>query len=299
MPEGHSIFRHAAEHRELLVGQEVSAESPQGRFSRGAARINGRRLLDIETHGKHLFYRWERAETLHVHLGLYGKFRVFATDAPRPTPATRLAMRANGVTIYLAGPTVCELIMPSREEAIRARLGPDPLRSRFAGNSSAAFAENLSRRTIPIGAAVIDQSVIAGLGNIYRAEVLFLAGVHPSIPANEVPAEKVREMWDISAKLLRKGVKEGKITTVPRRGARRNANERVFVYQRDRHRVPAVWRCDLHGRIGQPDPVVVRDLPATFGPRASRLGLPVSNSPTPTPSLDVPELDRHASPVDV
>jgi formamidopyrimidine-DNA glycosylase len=65
--------------------------------------------------------------------------------------------------------------------------------------------------------------------------VLFLAGVHPSIPANEVPAEKVQEMWDISAKLLRKGVKEGKITTVPRRGARRNAKERVFVYQRDRH----------------------------------------------------------------
>ena len=240
MPEGHSIFRHATEHRELLTGYEVSAESPQGRFSRGAARINGRRLLEIETHGKHLFYRWERAETLHVHLGLYGKFRVFTTEAPRPTPATRLTMAANGATIYLAGPTVCELIMPSREEEIRARLGPDPLRRRSAANSVEALAANLSRRTIPIGAALIDQSVIAGLGNIYRAEVLFLAGLHPAIRANEVSPEKVREIWDLSAKLLRKGVKEGKITTVPRRGARRATDERVFVYQRDRH---ACRRC--------------------------------------------------------
>ena len=240
MPEGHSIFRYAEQHREMLAGTSVVTGSPQGRFRKGAERISGRQLLSVDSHGKHLFYRWQRAETLHIHLGLYGKFRTFTDEAPQPTPATRLTMAANGATIHLAGPTVCELIMPSREEAIRARLGPDPLRSRFAGNSPDALAANLSRRTIPIGAAVIDQSVIAGLGNIYRAEVLFLAGLHPSIPANEVPPGKVREIWDLSAKLLRKGVKEGKITTVPRRGARRNTDERVFVYQRDRH---ACRRC--------------------------------------------------------
>ena len=235
MPEGHSIFRHAAEHRELLAGHVVHAESPQGRFSQGATRINGRRLVGIGTHGKHLFYRWERAETLHIHLGLYGKFRVFTAAASPPTPATRLTLRANGATIYLAGPTTCELIMPSREEAIRNRLGPDPLRAGTAGNRPSDLLSNLARRTIPIGAAIIDQSVIAGLGNIYRAEVLFLAGIHPAIGANEVAPEKVREIWDRSVRLLRKGVKEGKITTVPRRGARRDTNERVFVYQRDRY----------------------------------------------------------------
>ncbi len=240
MPEGHSIFRYAAQHRELLADYEVATSSPQGRFARGAARINGRELLNVEAHGKHLFYRWHRAETLHIHLGLYGKFRLFTDPPPRPTPATRLTMAANGTTVYLAGPTVCELIMPSREDEIRARLGPDPLRRRSTANSAEALEANLSRRTIPIGAALIDQSAIAGLGNIYRAEVLFLSGLHPSIPANAVTPGKVREIWDLSAKLLRKGVRDGKITTVPRRGARRDTAERVFVYQRDRH---ACRRC--------------------------------------------------------
>lgn len=235
MPEGHSIYRYAAQQVALIAGQKVQADSPQGRFSRGADRINGRRLVDIDTHGKHLFYRFERTETLHVHLGLYGKFRVFTGTAPQPTPATRLTLRANGVTVYLAGPTTCELILPSREESIRSRLGPDPLKAGTAGNRPDDLLSNLERRTVPIGAAIIDQSVIAGLGNIYRAEVLFLAGIHPAIPANEVASEKIREVWGHSVRLLRKGVKDGKITTVPRRGARQNTHERVFVYQRDRY----------------------------------------------------------------
>lgn len=235
MPEGHSIYRYARQHRDLLGGKQVEATSPQGRFRKGAQRISGRRLLDVATHGKHLFYRWHRAETLHVHLGLYGRFSSFTGTAPPPTPATRLAMQADGVTVYLAGPSACELIAPTKEDEIRSRLGPDPLHAGRRGNNAAALAANLSRRTIPIGAAIIDQSVIAGLGNIYRAEVLFLAGLHPSVPANAVTPEKVQEIWDLSAKLLRKGVKEGKITTVPRRGARRDTAERVFVYQRERH----------------------------------------------------------------
>ena len=151
MPEGHSIYRHAERHRDLLAGQSVAADSPQGRFSRGADRISGRRLLDVDAHGKHLFYRWERAETLHIHLGLYGKFRVFDWDPPTPTPGTRLALRSDDVTVYLAGPTVCELVMPSREAEIRARLGPDPLQAGRRGHNARTFIENLARRSIPAG----------------------------------------------------------------------------------------------------------------------------------------------------
>ena len=169
-----------------------------------------------------------------MHLGLYGKFRSFKGDPPPPTPATRLTLAANGVTIYLAGPTVCELVEPSREAEIRSRLGPDPLQGRRKGHNADAFIANLERRSIPVGAAIIDQAVIAGLGNIYRAEALFLGGVHPATPANEISPEKADELWRISTKLLKKGVAEGKITTVPRRGHRREAHDRVYVYKRDR-----------------------------------------------------------------
>ena len=137
MPEGHSILRYANRHHRLLAGKKVHASSPQGRFRGGAARIDGRKLLDVEAHGKHLFYHWDRAETLHIHLGLYGKFRTFKTEPPPPTPGTRLVLASEGTTIYLAGPTVCELIEPSREEAIRARLGPDPLQANRPGHTAA------------------------------------------------------------------------------------------------------------------------------------------------------------------
>lgn len=237
MPEGHSIYRYATEHREVLAGKKVAATSPQGRFRSGAARINGRKLLDVETHGKHLFYRWQRAETLHVHLGLYGKFRTFRSEAPPPTPGTRLVLSADSVSIYLAGPTVCELIDPSGEDRIRARLGPDPLKADTNGNTAAAFNANLSRRRIPVGAAILDQSVIAGVGNIYRAESLFLTGIDPATPANEVGASRAEELWDTCVELLESGVAEGKIVTVKRRPLRSSRFEKhqdLHVYQRDR-----------------------------------------------------------------
>jgi len=234
MPEGHSIFRYAAEHHGLFAGRVVKASSPQGRFARGAARLSGRRLLDVEAHGKHLFYRWERSETLHIHLGLYGRYWTHTGEAPPASPNTRLALSANGTTLYLTGPTVCELIEPSREETVRARLGPDPLQARKRDHSAAQLADKLRRRSIPIGAAIVDQSVMAGLGNIYRAEVLFLTGIHPETPAREISFEEIDSIWATSKRLLRRGVAEGKITTVPRRGHRGNTEDRVYVYKRDR-----------------------------------------------------------------
>ena len=235
MPEGHTIRRYADRHRKVLAGKEVATSSPQGRFTAGAARLNGRELLDVDAHGKHLFYRWHRAETLHVHLGLYGKFRLFRSEPPPPTPGTRLALSTADATIYLAGPTVCELIVPSQEEAILARLGPDPLKADTAGNTAEAFAANLSRRRIPIGAAILDQSVIAGIGNIYRAEGLFLTRVHPKTPANEVPPEKVGELWDKSVELLKRGVAEGRIATLPRVPlGKTEETDRIYVYNRER-----------------------------------------------------------------
>ncbi len=235
MPEGHSIYRYAGHHRRLLAGRRVAATSPQGRFRNGAARIDGRVLVDVTAHGKHLFYRWQRAETLHIHLGLYGRFRTYEKDPPPPTPGTRLTLATEEVSIYLAGPTVCELIEPSREEAIRSRLGPDPLQAGSRGHTVAVFAGNLSRRAIPIGAAVLDQSVVAGIGNIYRAEALFLTGINPATPANELPPAKVEELWRQSVALLKRGVADGKIVTLPRAPlGRSEETDRVYVYKRDR-----------------------------------------------------------------
>jgi DNA-formamidopyrimidine glycosylase len=239
MPEGHTVHRLARLHREALAGQAIATTSPQGRFSTGARRLDGKELEDVDAHGKHLFYRWSGGETLHVHLGLFGKFRLHRTQSPpAPTPNTRLAMAGDEVTVYLAGPTVCELVDPAEEEVIRRRLGPDPLRAGSGAVKLAQFTANLSRRRIPIGAALLDQRVVAGLGNIYRAEALFRTGIDPKLPADQLSADAAALLWSESTTLLRQGRRDGRIITVDpadvdaRRRSDLDRTERLYVYKR-------------------------------------------------------------------
>ncbi|MEM6331080.1 MAG: DNA-formamidopyrimidine glycosylase family protein, partial [Planctomycetota bacterium] len=75
MPEGHTIHRLARDHNRDLAGQKLRVSSPQGRFEEGAAQLDGRKLIDVDAHGKHLGYRFTGGHVVHIHLGLYGKFR--------------------------------------------------------------------------------------------------------------------------------------------------------------------------------------------------------------------------------
>ncbi len=238
MPEGHTIHRYARKHWEALGGQAITATSPQGRFALGAEHISGRRLEAIDALGKHLFYRWEGGETLHIHLGLFGRFRTHRGDPPPPSDGTRLALAGDDATIYLSGPTICRMIDPETERALLSRLGPDPLLEDPHRDRSAEFQTNLAKRRIPIGAALLDQKVIAGIGNVYRAEALFLAGIDPHVPARELSESTAENLWSISAGLLKRGERAGRIVTVDPAdvGAKRRSDlrkaERLYVYKR-------------------------------------------------------------------
>jgi formamidopyrimidine-DNA glycosylase len=237
MPEGHAIHRFARLHRARLAGRRFAVSSPQGRFADGAARLDGRRLEGVDAAGKHLFYRWEGGLTLHVHLGLYGKFRVFDGTPPEPTPNTRLAMTGHDVTLYLAGPADCSLVDPDEEEAIRSRLGPDPLDDGRAG--AADFAARLARRSVPIGAALLDQKVAAGIGNVYRSELLFLEGIDPRRRASEVGEDAARRLWERTVAEMSRGQRAGRIVTVDpaevggRSRRDLDRDERLYVYGRE------------------------------------------------------------------
>jgi DNA-formamidopyrimidine glycosylase len=239
MPEGHTIHRAARRHRDALGGQPITTGSPQGRFAAGAARLDGRVLETVDAYGKHLFYRWQGDVTLHVHLGLFGKFRLHRADPPPPpSENTRLTMQGGDTTLYLAGPTICELINPEEEEAIRQRLGPDPLGNGGRANRLSRFGSNLERRRVPIGAALLDQKVIAGIGNVYRAEALFLTGISPALPARELGAGTIERLWNTSVDLLQRGERAGRIITVDPAdvGAKRRQDlrreQRLYVYGR-------------------------------------------------------------------
>lgn len=208
MPEGHTIHRLARDQGRDLAGGPVAVSSPQGRFAAGAARIDGRRLDRIEAYGKHLFYWWAGDEVLHVHLGLFGKFRRQPAPPPEPFGEVRLRMVGAEHAWDLSGATACELFTPDDRDRIVARLGPDPLRrdadaSRFVGR--------VTRSRAPIGGLLLDQAVVAGIGNVYRAEILLLHGIHPLREGRSLSTEEAAAIWDTTAALLRQGVRRNRI----------------------------------------------------------------------------------------
>ncbi len=238
MPEGHTIHREARLQGRAFAGEDVRVWSPQGRFSTGASLLDGQTLLRVDPRGKHLFYEWEHGQILHVHLGLFGRFRRFFEDAPEPTGGTRLAMTSDSATQYLSGPTICELIDPHRREEILENLGPDPLDRESHDGAVDHIVERLSRRTVPVAAALLDQSVIAGLGNVYRSELLFRTGVNPLRASREVERHLIEMIWEEALDQLAAGEKTGRIVTTDPgdvgRGRRADIprGERTYVYKR-------------------------------------------------------------------
>lgn len=231
MPEGHTIHRLAREHNRLLVGYPIRASSPQGRFADGAALIDGRVLERTDAYGKHLFHRYGDL-WLHVHLGLYGKFSTGELPAPEPRGALRLRLLGDGHWVDLRGPTACELMLAPEVAALRDRLGPDPLRR--DADPERAWAR-LSRSQVAVGALLMDQSVIAGIGNVYRAEILYRHRLEPHRPGRSVPRETWDAFWPDLVTLMRAGVRSGRIvTTLPadRPGGRLTREKAHYVYRR-------------------------------------------------------------------
>jgi endonuclease VIII len=210
------------------------ATSPQGRFADGAAVLDGCLLTEIDAYGKHLLYRFDDGPLLHVHLGLFGRFTTHRGDAPPPRGAIRLRLEAAGCAVDLRGPTTCALIDPDDEARLIARLGPDPLRP--DADPDRAYAR-IARSDRAIGALLLDQSVIAGVGNVYRAEALFVLGIHPARPGRDITRDEFEAIWSTVSEMLRDGVRAGRIVTVrpedaggvPRSRLRRG--DRTYVYR--------------------------------------------------------------------
>lgn len=240
MPEGHTIHRIAKDHGKLLNGRAVHVSSPQGRFDADAERVDGCILERIEAYGKHLFYHWDSGEVGHVHLGLFGKFRVSTVEPdmalPDPRGAVRMRLALDDVAIDLSGPTACTIDPPDIRERILQRLGPDPLRR--DGRPDRMVAKILKSKR-GIGDLLMDQSVVAGVGNVYRAEALFVSGIHPHRPGCDLDEAEVMTLWNTIQSMLRQGVKDNRILTVSReesgvpRGKRIPRSEATYAYKRD------------------------------------------------------------------
>ena len=153
---------------------------------------------------------------------------------PEPVGAVRVRIVSEHGWADLRGPTACEVLDHDRVQAHLNKLGPDPLigsavRFRAAkGQADIAdsetlleaghkeFRANLLKTKTPIGVALMNQSVISGVGNIYRAEALFRNRISPALPANELSAQKTKKLWWDIVSVMEDGVRDGKIiTTLP------------------------------------------------------------------------------------
>ncbi|MDN6486599.1 MAG: Fpg/Nei family DNA glycosylase [Ancrocorticia sp.] len=242
MPEGDASHRLARAFDNLFVGQLCAVSSPQGRFARSAELIDGAHLTSAHAVGKHLFLGFDGGPVpswIHVHLGLYGSWR-FAGDstfvapasigAPRravttlatdtgewipPDPVGQVRLRlctAHGVA-DLSGPNRCELLTDEERIAAELKLGPDPL-GPDARLAAPEFVRRVKSRRRAIGELIMDQAIAAGVGNIYRAEGLFVSGISPMRRGDRVSANRITILWDHLCDLMERGLEGGRIETV-------------------------------------------------------------------------------------
>tara|TARA_Y100000589_G_scaffold97700_1_gene92273 strand:- start:13 stop:798 length:786 start_codon:yes stop_codon:yes gene_type:complete len=220
MPEGHTIHRAAIDHHKVLAGDKLIIQSPQGRFAEGSQHLSGKLCTAVEAFGKHLVYRFETSDSLHIHLGLFGKIRKHPLPLKEPRGAVRVRLVSRTHVIDINGPSICEVLNIEGFKKLTGRIGPDVLRS--DANPDLAF-KRISKSKSSIGSLIMDQSVMAGIGNIYRTEILWRQAVHPETLGKNIDRQTFDRIWDDAKALLTLGVKHNAIIT--KRGANRSKSK--------------------------------------------------------------------------
>ncbi|MDQ6740272.1 MAG: Fpg/Nei family DNA glycosylase [Actinomycetota bacterium] len=267
MPEGHSVHRLARQFQDVFAGHRLRLSSPQGRFTAGAARLDGHVLEHAAAHGKQLFLSFGNELVLRVHLGLYGAWdfggdesftgassigaprrigerEIPAADAgagsvgmsaaagrarsvgaaaavavgsaayagpPEPKGAVRVRLVSDHGWADLRGPTACEVLTPVEAAAAVAALGPDPLHNR--PGDELEFIRRAGASRAVVGLLLMNQQVLAGVGNVYRAEVLFRRRLDPWLPGTALPSERLAGLWRDILSVMGDGVRDGRIIT--------------------------------------------------------------------------------------
>jgi endonuclease VIII len=224
VPEGHTVHALAGALSEL-TGREVSASSPQGRFP--AERIDGAEVAGVEAYGKNLLIDLAGGASVHVHLGMRGKWLRFAPVTGSGLPQTRLRLAVPELAWELVAPSRCELVDAGGRRALVDSLGPDPLRP--GADVDEAY-RRISAAPGSIGAALLDQSRTAGVGNVFRAEALHARRIDPSRPAGDLDRATFGALWDTLQQQMTQAVQDGRIITV-------DAEDRLAVPEADARRV--------------------------------------------------------------
>jgi endonuclease VIII len=215
MPEGDTVHYAANRIRPVLAGHvpdEIATPHPRFARARWPERLAGREVTSVDAHGKHLFIRFDGDLAIHSHLRMTGRWRVRDAGGFRPR-VTWLALRRDGREVLQLNGPVLELMTAGRTRFDQqlAALGPDILAPEL---DEARFLRRLREDdpTRPIGDALLDQRLIAGIGNLWKAEGCFEAGIDPWRPSGTVSDEEVLAIVHATRPRMQQSARDGNQT---------------------------------------------------------------------------------------
>jgi endonuclease-8 len=233
VPEGDTIFRAARTLHAALAGRTVTrfaSTLPRVAAAARHYRIEGRAVAAVEARGKHLIVRFQGGPALHTHLRMTGSWHLYRAGTPwRKSAATARAVIETGdrLAVCFAAPVV-EWLTPAQEaeHGPLASLGPDLLAPGF--DAGAARAGLRARAEREIGDVLLDQRALAGIGNVYKSETLFLCGVDPFARVAALDDATLDRLVATAARAMKRNL-------APDAGARRTREgpQRVWVYRRE------------------------------------------------------------------
>ncbi len=236
MPEGDTIYKVAAVMRPDVEGKRLVGVELDGRPAPSLERL----VLEVDTVGKHLLLALEGGETIRVHLGMHGSWHRYRTGEPWRRPKHRASIRfAAGRWVFVCFDAMRVDFLDARQVMLLRReleldlLGDAP----FDGDAILRRARQLHRASDLVLDVLLDQRVAAGIGNVYKSEVLHLEGVDPRTPVAAVPDAKLEALYRRAHDLLRENLGSGKRVTTPspegaHRATPRRPDERYWVYGR-------------------------------------------------------------------
>jgi endonuclease VIII len=224
MAEGDTILRAARRIEEAIGGQRVSVEAPHPRGrAAGVERLEGRRLDSVQTHGKHLLLHFEDL-VLHSHLGMGGSWHVYRQgDAWRKPRASAWAALRGEISeaVQFGGTTLrVSTAAAARRDPQLSRLGPDVLATDF--DAGAVVRSLRSGGDRALGDALLDQRLVAGIGNIFKSEACFAARLDPWQPISGLSDEQLGRVVQAAHDLMQSAVGHGRHTQAVYRRAGRH-----------------------------------------------------------------------------
>lgn len=213
MPEGDTIHRAARRMEAALGGRRIEladAPNPRSPIHRRADRLEGRVLEGVEARGKHLLLHFSHGLAVHSHLGMNGRWRI-AADGRTPLGKPWLVLSAGRGVAAQSGGQILRLVSESRlrNDPVLAQLGPDPLRPGFDLGAAAARLRSAGAG-VEIGEALLDQTVIAGIGNAIKNGALWRARVSPWRRVGELEPEEAERVLHESQQIMRVAVDKGR-----------------------------------------------------------------------------------------